>query len=280
MRDVRAENVENIILKYSSRGMDKLRQNLPQDFCRRAAEALLTLERGKLIIVTGFYVAGFGETDGPPGAFFLARALNSIGFDCTIIMDKFCRDFFDGINTEYVNIAFSTRDCSVILDKYQPKALISIERCGINSRGDYANMRGVSIAEYTAKLDPLFDIGRRRGIPTFGIGDGGNEIGMGNFREIIERELGLIPCITEVDYPIIASVSNWGGYGLCAYLNLLSGAAVMPDYDEIETYLRHIVSLGSVDGVTRRHTPTVDGFSAEVEREIVENLRERIRVVR
>lgn len=268
--------VEDIILKYSTRGMDNLRTHLNYDFCQRAASALLEIERGPVLIATGFYVAGFAETDGPPGAFFLAKALNCLGFECTIVTDRFCRDFFDGINVEYVDIAASPEHCNTILNNYQPRALISIERCGVNSRGDYANMRGLSISKYTAQLDELFNEGRRRAIPTFGIGDGGNEIGMGNFRHVIERELGLIPCVTEVDYPIIASVSNWGGWGLCAYLSQLSGKAVMPDYDEIGKYLEHIVSLGSVDGVTKRHTPTVDGFSVEVERKIVEELIETI----
>lgn len=260
---------EDIILLHSARGMDLLRPYLPPDFCRRAAAALLGLERGSVLIATGFYVAGFAETDGPPGAFVLAKALNALGFRCTIITDEFCRGFFDGLETEYVPLSLSPADCAALLDRYEPKALLAIERCGINAHGDYANMRGVSIAEYTAKLDPLFDEGRRRGIPTFGIGDGGNEIGMGHFREVIERELALVPCVTEVDYPIIATVSNWGGYGLCACLQELSGTTVMPRYDEIQAYLSQIVALGSVDGVTKRHTPTVDGFSAEVEREIV-----------
>lgn len=262
-------SIEDILLKHSARNIEKLRPHLPADYCRRAAAALLGLERGNVLIATGFYVAGFAETDGPPGAFFLARALHMLGFQCTIVTDAFCRGFFDGMGVEYMDIAANAYDCAALLDKYEPKALISIERCGINSHGDYANMRGVSIAEHTARLDPLFDEGRRRGIPTFGIGDGGNEIGMGNFRGVIERELALLPCVTEVDYPIIATVSNWGGYGLCACLQELSGKAVMPHYDEIRDYLEKIVALGSVDGVTKRHTPTVDGFSAEVEREIV-----------
>lgn len=262
-------SVENIILQNSARNIEKLRPYLPADYCRRAASALLGLERGHVLITTGFYVAGFAETDGPPGAFFLAKALNILGFRCTIVTDEFCRGFFDGIRSEIVPLTLSPADCAALLDQYAPQALIAIERCGINSRGDYANMRGESIAEHTARLDPLFDEGRRRGIPTFGIGDGGNEIGMGNFREIIARKCNLLPCVTEVDYPIIATVSNWGGYGLCACLQKLSGKAVMPDYCEIQNYLAKIVALGSVDGVTRQHTPTVDGFSAEVEQALV-----------
>ena len=266
--------VEDMILKHSARNIEKLRPYLPADYCRRAASALLGLERGSVLIATGFYIAGFAETDGPPGAFFLSKALNVLGFQCTIVTDEFCRGFFDGVAVEIVPLTISPADCAALLNQYTPKALIAIERCGVNSRGDYANMRGESIAEYTARLDLLFDEGRRRGIPTFGIGDGGNEIGMGNFREIIARECNLFPCVTEVDYPIIATVSNWGGYGLCACLEKLSGKAVMPAYDEIRDYLSEIVALGSVDGVTRQHTLTVDGFPPETERALLASLKE------
>lgn len=266
--------VEDIILRRTERGMDILRSCLPDNFCRTAAEALFNLKRGQILLTTGFYVSGFAETDGPPGTLFLAKALNESGFECTIVTDKFCKSFFDneGVNAEYVDIDASSEDYETILDKYSPKALIALERCGVNVNGDYANMRGLSIAEYTAKIDLMFDKGRQRGIPTFGVGDGGNEIGMGNFKDIIEQKLSIVPCVTKVDYPVIATVSNWGGYGLCTYLQMLSGRHVMPNYDEVAAYLQRIVNLGSVDGITKKHEYTVDGFAPEIEREIIDDL--------
>ena len=266
--------VEDIILRYSSRGMDILRPYLASDFCRNAANAILNSDRGNVLITTGFYVAGCAETDGPPGTVFLAKALNLLGFECTAVTDKFCRGFFEdeGVNVEYADIKATEKHYAELLDKYAPKWLISIERCGVNAEGDYANMRGESITEYTARIDLMFDEGRRRGIPTVGIGDGGNEIGMGNFRGIIEQKLSLKPCVVEADYPIIATVSNWGAYGLCAYLQMLSGERLMPDYSGIEVYLQKISAMGCIDGVTKRHVPTVDGFAPEIEREIIDSL--------
>ena len=268
--------IEDIILRHSSRGMGVLRQYLPSDFCRTAANALLALERGNVLLTTGFYVAGFAETDGPPGTIFLAKALNSLGFNSVVVTDKFCRGFFEGegVDVEYADIDSAEKYYAELLDKYAPKALISVERCGINANGDYANMRGESIARYTARIDLMFDEGRRRGIPTFGIGDGGNEIGMGKFLEIIARELSLVPCVVSVEHPIIATVSNWGAYGLCACLQLLSGERILPTYGEVVEYLQRIIDIGSVDGVTKRHAPTVDGFAPEVEREIIDSLND------
>lgn len=261
-------------MRHTKRGMEILRPYLPNNFCETAAKALYSLERGSILLTTGFYVAGFAETDGPSGTLFIAKALNSLGFDCTVVTDKFCRNFFDGdgINTEYADINAPLEYYNLLLDKYAPKALIALERCGINVKGNYANMRGENITNFTAKIDLMFDEGARRKIPTFGIGDGGNEIGMGNFKDIIERELDVIPCVTKVDFPIIATVSNWGGYGICAYLQMISGKHVMPSYNEAYQCLKKIVELGGIDGVTKKHEATVDGFSLDVEREIIDSL--------
>lgn len=275
--------VEDVILSRGAadaeeaapeRGMEKLRSGLPPDFCRSAAASLLALERGAVLLTTGFYVAGAAETDGPPGTLFLAKALNALGFHCVIVTDRHAAPFFDGtgIPVEEVPLSVCAEELTDLLNKYAPRACIAVERCGLNARGDYANMRGESIASHTAKLDPLFEAARLRCILTVGVGDGGNEIGMGNFREIIERELSLVPCVTEVDFPIIATVSNWGAYGLCACLGMLTGKPLFPRPNEVSAYLRHIVALGSVDGVTKRHTPTVDGFPEGSEEKIIEAL--------
>lgn len=94
MADFKNEMIEDIILRHSQRGMQVLRKFMPQDYCRTAAEKLLKLPRGKVLLTTGFYVAGYAETDGPAGTFVLARALQKLGFEPVIVTDKFCRDFF------------------------------------------------------------------------------------------------------------------------------------------------------------------------------------------
>lgn len=267
-------NVEDITLRHSARGMEVLRPYLPADFCRRAARALLALPRGKVLLSTGFYVKGFAETDGPPGTYFLANALEALGFRPVVVTDGFAEGLFDGMETLALPPETAEDACTALLDRFRPVALIAVERCGVNARGEYANMRGVSIAAHTAALDPLFDEGRRRGIPTFGIGDGGNEIGMGCFREVIARELALVPCVTEVDFPIIATVSNWGAYGLCACLTEESGRPLLPSDEEVRAYLAFLADKGCVDGVTGQHTPTEDGFPPEVTDEILTALRD------
>ena len=55
--------------------------------------------------------------------------------------------------------------------------VIAIERCGPSPDGTPRNMRGRDLSEYTAPLDRLFSAGPWQ---TIGIGDGGNELGMGS----------------------------------------------------------------------------------------------------
>ncbi|MFQ5880697.1 MAG: glutamate cyclase domain-containing protein, partial [Dehalococcoidia bacterium] len=119
-------------------------------------------------------------------------------------------------------------------------------------------MWGTDITPYTARLDYLFlhDDG------TVAVGDGGNEIGMGNLAQHIPSVPGLPkePAATTVAHLIIASVSNWGAYGLVAALSLLRGANLLPSVAEEEEVIRWIVELGAVDGMKRRRELSVDGF--------------------
>lgn len=272
-------SIENIILRYSGRGMNILQEYLDRHYCRHAAEQILSLECGHILLTTGFYVAGHAETDGPPGTMALALALKKLGFIPTIITDRLCEGLFEpeDISVEYVDVVSDAQTYQNIIKRYEPVCLISIERCGRNLEEDYANMRGISIAPQTAPIDTLFDMASRSGILTIGIGDGGNEIGMGNLKEIISQKLSLNPCTVTVDELIIATTSNWGAYALVAYLELLSHSDQLLSYQTIADYIDSIVKRGCVDGVTKKPEPSVDGFSREIEEEIVTALECAVR---
>lgn len=272
--------IEDIILRHSGRGMDILREYMPENYCEKAVLALLDLPKGVIFLTTGFYVAGFAETDGPLGTMVLASALKKLGWQPVIITDKLCDGYFElaGLDTQYVPTDADRSYFESMLQKEYPVGMISIERCGLNSQNDYANMRGVSIREYTAPIDLLFDLAKEYQIPTWGIGDGGNEIGMGNLKEIIAEKLSLVPCINEVDHLVIATVSNWGAFGMTAYLEKHTKISLLPSYQEMKCYLEETIAMGSIDGVNKVHTCTVDGFSAEIEKEIVDALHDSLSI--
>ncbi|MBE6962633.1 MAG: DUF4392 domain-containing protein [Ruminococcaceae bacterium] len=258
--------VEELILRYPCRGMDILQPYMPQDFCQEAAELILSWPRGgTVLLTTGFYVAGHAETDGPPGTLLLAKALQMLGFCPVVVTDGLCRGYFErgGIPCTYVEPATDEGELAALLRELAPVGLISVERCGRNEDGEYLNMCGISIAEHTAPIDRLFDLAD---VPSVGIGDGGNEIGMGNLAEQIRKELALIPCRVTVDKLVIATVSNWGALGLCACLGALPAAA------EVEEAYLLAQELGFVDGVIRECVLGEDGFALDVVRALYREL--------
>lgn len=271
------EKIEDIVLRYSKRGMNILRAAMPNDYCKEAAEMILSWSKGTVFLTTGFYVGGFAETDGPVGTVTLASALKALGYHPVIITDVFCKGFFEPENLDvvYMNMTADKKYCEDLLQNYTPVGLISIERCGKNINNDYANMRGISITKNTAPIDDLFELVFGK-IPTIGIGDGGNEIGMGNAAGLITHQLELVPCKVCVDQLVIATVSNWGAYAITAYLAILTGEDIFPTFQNIYDYIRMTVDLGSVDGVTKEHVISVDGFSMEIEKEIITSLQNAI----
>ena len=273
------EEIENIIMSHSNRGMPILRKHLPPNYCKEAAEYILSWEKGVIFITTGFYVAGHAETDGPPGALTLCLILKKLGYIPVILTDKYCQNFFEKYDIKVIYMDIKMENESKInfiertIKEYDPKGMISIERCGLNTENKYANMRNISINEHTAEID-LFFLNYYKKIPTIGIGDGGNEIGMGNLENIIKNNLELIPCKIKVDKLIISSVSNWGGYGLAAYLCLLTkNKEFFESVEEtIKNYIKYIVSIGSVDGVTHENKEKVDGNDIDIELNIIRSL--------
>ncbi len=264
------KTVDKIILSYSTRGMDLIQKEYPKtQFCRKAVENFLELDSGTVFLYTGFYVQGHAETDGPVGTYFLALALEKLGYKPVIVSDKYCLEYFKDITPLYMPLSgTSKKDNKKILKDYNPICHISIERLGRDGEGRYLNSKGIDISEHTAPLDELFMQAKKKA-PTIAIGDGGNEIGMGNFKEFIKEALHVEPCVVESDYPIIASVSNWGAYGFIAYMQFFTRKKLLPSIEEVEEYMEHILGLGCIDGLTGKNEKSVDGKEWHTEEEIL-----------
>jgi hypothetical protein len=248
----------------------------------KAARALRGARR--VLIVTGFTVEpDVPETDGPPGATVLGRALRRLGARVTYVTDA--------ANVPLVEAALKTLDEPLdvvvypggvdgarrLLDAEKPTHLVAIERPGRNRDGDYLNMRGESVAAWNAPLDELFVDDKRRGRPvTVGIGDGGNEIGMGVVRAKIarlDRLRARIATVVPVDHLVVAGVSNWGGYGIVAALGRLVGSDLLHTPELERRLIAACVAVGACDGVTRRRERTVDGLAADTHAAIVDLFR-------
>ena len=148
--------------------------------------------------------------------------------------------------------------------------VISIERVGPGQHGDCRNMRGDDISTYTTPLHHLFT--SEYGWYRVGIGDGGNELGMGCLdREEVAAHVPhgeTIHCCVEADALMVCGVSNWGGAALAAAIALMYGEgekiAGNLTREVSERILERMVYEGpAVDGVSGEQRLCVDGLDWE-----------------
>ncbi|HET6422997.1 MAG TPA: glutamate cyclase domain-containing protein [Planctomycetaceae bacterium] len=248
------------------------------------------------------------ETDGPPGTSLLAAALSALGMNVRILTDGGCAECVSFVAGQYElpcgTVIALPNDVEQV-DQWVRDALrsepslshvIAVERVGPartvadfgRSAGGYRtefvaqvpadhhgrchNMRGVIIDEYTAPLHRVLELSAaaRPGLRTIGVGDGGNELGMGAipWHEVRSRLAGpaapLIPCRIATDWTILAGVSNWGAQAIAAGCLARRGRHDLLEAwtaDREEQRLKDLVQSGlAVDGVTRLYEPTVDGL--------------------
>jgi hypothetical protein len=245
-----------------------------------AARALLKAQR--VLIATGFCVPpGVPETDGLPGAGVLGQALRRLGADVRWITDPPVvaplRAVLDVLDLA-ADIEVTPEDgrAEALLARTRPTHLVAVERPGRARSGDYLSARGESVAAWNGPLDALFLRRAGRRPVTIGVGDGGNEIGMGNVRARLVRESPLmakIASVVRVDHLVVAGTSNWGAYGIVAGLSRLSGQPLLHTPEVERRLIEACVAAGAVDGLRRWPKPTVDGLDLDVHAAVVELLR-------
>jgi hypothetical protein len=337
-RDIPWAELEQVVHRDpAGRGLASFQpRGAPLDVGQLRAAALHLAQRAKVVgVVTGFCIDDdsriTAETDGPPGAIFLARAFLALGIEAVLITDRFalplleagCKalnltdvrliefpleagppeapararnNIDDGVATEpWLDAFFSKgpgRSLSHLIAIERPSpshtlaSLAAQKRAGAAPSERFAalvpaddrdichNMRAQSINAYTAKTHRLFEriAAEGRPITTIGIGDGGNEIGMGSFAwetivEAVGSDLaGRIAARIATDFTLIGGLSNWAGYALALSLARLRGATNLAgnwNAAQERCLLETLVRAGAVDGVTRNSSPTVDGLGLD-----------------
>ena len=272
-----SKTIEDMLVAKNPRGMKDVQSALEVGYYYRAAMLLKDL-KGTVLIGTGFPVADTFETDGPVGAIALYNALETLGATPVLV----CGDpFAHAVENEYrvhklpigdLNSARS--EAIAALAMLKPVAIISIERPGLSAKGRYFNMRGEDISERCACFDHYLN---EASCPTIAIGDGGNEIGMGNIKHAIEK-LDIVPAITECDELLISDVSNWAAYGIISFLSLWSQKDLLGDVKPLAV-LEYISKKGSVDGVTRENNLTEDSLPATEGQALVLQMRKLLNFI-
>ncbi len=245
----------------------------------RAARSLSTTSALDVAILTGFFIPAArppaAETDGPLGAVQLAAAIQLLGGSVRLVTDEACAPVAAaairaaGLDTP-LDIApvvgYDEWERQVLPGYAGVSHLIACERVGPGVDGRPRNMRALDISGHTAPLHRLYGAGRWFRI---GIGDGGNELGMGVLpaslvASVIERG-DQIHCVVDCDALLIGGTSNWAAAALVAAL-----AVLRPDCGEWVELLRPtwshrvltamVTEGGAVDGVSRQAAATVDGL--------------------
>jgi len=267
-----SQAIEDLLVSRNLRGMRQVQKALQPGYYLRAAQMLRDL-RGTVLIGTGFPVADTYETDGPVGAIALYDCLQAIGASPVIVcgkpLSKSLAQDYRVLSIAVGNLGDWEAETAVALEELKLEAVVSIERPGLSADGAYFNMRGEDITDRCACFDYFVKLAS---CPTIAIGDGGNEIGMGNVSEALQ-DLDIIPATTGCDELLIADVSNWGAYGLIAIIGYWREEDLLGKLSP-RKILSYLSERGSVDGVTRENTITEDGLPVEDGEAVIAALRE------
>ncbi|MGL6096580.1 MAG: glutamate cyclase domain-containing protein [Fimbriiglobus sp.] len=274
-----------------NRGNSALFRACPDDFAA-ACRSIADHREPAVDVFTGSFaptaIPPGLETDGPLGAVFLARALIPLGVHVTISTEKAGRNALarglraGGLPAHKLTAWDPDTDpggnrpdrmiAAAPLTTGQARVrshYVALERVGPGIDGRCRTMRGLDVTDDTAPVEMLFPQSGSGRVRTIGIGDSGNEIGMGKIpHDVVAANVldgDRIHCRVPTDFLIVAGVSNWGAYALAAGVSVLRGAtppAGLFDPAREREILEVMVREGPlVDGVTGKQTATVDGLT-------------------
>jgi len=265
-----SQKIESLLVTHNHRGMATAGASLEPGYLLRAAR-LIQASAGRVYILTGFPVGDTFETDGPAGAISLYRLCERLGSDPIILSDPAVTTALAAAfrcHTLTDTSAAGARQSATALFKQAPPALvISIERPGAAQDGRCYNMAGDTISAHSAYSEAYLELAN---CPTIAIGDGGNEIGMGNLMGALSH-FDIHPAVSTCEELVVADVSNWAAYALCLITDWLNGARYCLA-DDVQADLEHLVSQGAVDGVTGHATATEDGFAEQSAQRLIHDI--------
>jgi hypothetical protein len=224
----------------------------------------------KLMLCTGFNVdRNMPETDGPVGVALLAYACFRAGKQVVVVADALnahlvrvallvldtgCLKHIQ-IDTVEAKMPADMGELEAMLDKHEVDTMIHTEVPGRNRDGKYLNMRGIPIGDFNAPLDELMNLANERQLATVGVGDGGNEAGMGGLTGVPPALNGLeMQAIIPAAHQVIAWNSNLGAIALGEFALAAADKGPGCRPETFQAILRKLFQEGAVDGVTRRAT--------------------------
>lgn len=242
-----------------------------------------------------------GETDGLPGALAITQAVTRLGTVVHFIVDdrdlqltlrtvEIARQV--GILTDAQYERISVLGYDEIKDRFNPHeydCFIAIERCARSMDGRCYSMKGVDLTPHCDPIDDLFEkAAKSSSCTTIGIGDGGNELGLGKVQNRTAKHVSLgekIGAAVSADLVVICGVSNWGGYSMAATLyaetkrqpaSLGTGDVKIEEFvptpEQTDSLLGFLNEQGVRDGLSGRMDKSVDGLPLSYHLQMVEKI--------
>lgn len=247
----------------------------------------------KFAIFTGFFSPKnlpLGESDGPPGAAVLGRAIEMLGGELTYCLEKESIPAtihmlrYLGAKENVIGLDRENADNNTRLaDEFD--VAVFTEKCGPSKEGIYHYATGGDRTGEDADVTGFVNRFAELGKTSIGVGDVGNEVGCGliydEAREIVElgrhckcpKDDGIITCLATTYY-FPCSVSNIGCYAIVAALAVLTGNTDILHTAEKELELIKICTREKlVDGGYGKVHDYIDGIPASTMCAVVEIFR-------
>ena len=282
-----------IFLKKDSRKIKSLfelliNENLmPENIYEHTARTLVRKNFEKALIFTGFPKGNTYETDGPIGAFVLANLLHDYLNIPTVNLvvpnslreriHNICKTIIPDVNLIAIE--------EIGTDHQETTLAVSIEVPGPNKLGIFHHMNGKDLnpsflqienpSSFLGKFWLGFDKQNSDSI-TIGIGDGGNELGLGKYAQQIQEIIPYgnvcsCPCNAGITSSIPSKITLLGNTSNWAAFALASAFKYTFTYETYRLWLSELNKVGIVDGVTGEIAPTVDGIDPLLEKKILPN---------
>jgi len=223
-------------------------------------------------IFTGFYCKSGYETDGPVGSLILAELFAKANIPVQLCCESDLLDIIRTVTSEFsLSKLISFSKFENFWDN-ENSLLITIERPGENNRGICHSMNGKKISHSILPIE--LEIQKNPPNAWISIGDGGNELGTGYYREVVEQIIpygkqcncgcgGGIASFKEADRCILSTTSNFGAVSLSLELAKQKNIKWNVSTNKITKIIECFNKLGIKDGITEDEG-TVDGISVEI----------------
>ena len=229
---------------------------------------------------TGFYCKSGYETDGPVGTLILAEFFIKAKIPVQICCEKELLEIMKSTASELSSSKLISFTPFEDVKNIKNSMLFTIERPGKNSKEICHTMDGQKITHSILPIES--EIQKNPPNAWIAIGDGGNELGTGYYRKIIEEVIpygrkcncgceGGIAAYKEADRCILSTTSNFGAISLSLELAKQKKIKWNVSANKVTQIIGILNKYGIKDGVTGEEG-TVDGISYEIRKKMYDLL--------